>query len=215
MAAPRRSKAELTETRSRVAHLYLKGLSQRDIAEAVGISRDMVVHDLEAIRTEWKRSAIFDFNLAEQMQLAKIDVVEKEMWDAWERSKANRDVTVTRQRRRSLPAAGDAVLDNIAEAIKRTEQRDADPRFMQVIMDCIKERNKILGLYAAQEIRHSGAVTEIREVFYEAAAVQPGADEGLMRVIGGTSNGALPAGTNGHDSGGVLDLNAEPVPSGA
>lgn len=185
--------------RAQIAGLYLKGRSQRDMAAQMGVSRDIIRYDLDAIRENWKKSALFDFNEAVGKQLARLDMAESEAWDAWEKSKTNRSVTVTRQRRRTLPSASDAVLDNVSEAMKRDEQRDADPRYLQIALDCIKERNKILGLYAPDELRGAaaggGERAPIAEVFYE--AIPDMAGDAHVVVLGAgegaSSNGQLSA----------------------
>lgn len=121
----------------RIAALYLEGKSQRTIAAEVGISQSTVCRDLEKLRQEWREKANIDFDQAVAEQLAKIDHLEATYWDAWERSLKPMVRTAT---------------DEATGKEQRVEtSRDGDPRYMEGVMNCIRERSKLLGLYLPQK----------------------------------------------------------------
>lgn len=69
--------AEIEARRQRVATMRLAHLSQREIAEQLGVSLGTVNQDLRAIRDEWleRRVSAYDEWVAEE--LAKLDRIEK------------------------------------------------------------------------------------------------------------------------------------------
>lgn len=72
--------------RTKVAKLYLLGKTQYEIAKEVRCSQGTVGNDLAALREEWLASALLDFGEAKARELARIDNLEAEAWDAWYRS---------------------------------------------------------------------------------------------------------------------------------
>lgn len=120
-----------------MADLYLQGWLQTDIAEEVGVSDATVSRDLKALQSEWLASALVDFNEAKSQELAKIDRLEREYWQAWERSCENAE-TVTKE-------GGPSGVDKV----KQTSKGQAgDPRFLAGVQWCIERRCKILGVDA-------------------------------------------------------------------
>lgn len=127
--------------RTKVAALALRGITnQFDICERLGMDRSQnstISRDLKAIREEWKQSAVRDFDEAKGKELARLDAVEREAWEAWERSKVQRETTRTKRR------TGDTLSD---EAELKKESRDGDPRFLAMVIDCVDKRCELLGL---------------------------------------------------------------------
>ena len=80
-------KLEIVQRRQRVAELYLQGWQQDAIAKELTIRQPMVSEDLAKIRQAWRESAIRDFDAARDLELARLDRIEREAWAAWERSK--------------------------------------------------------------------------------------------------------------------------------
>ena len=72
--------------RRAVADLYLQGWTQTGIAEELGVAQPTVCDDLRRIRAEWRDSAVRDFDEARQLELMKLDRIEREAWSAWQRS---------------------------------------------------------------------------------------------------------------------------------
>src|SRR5437764_719144 len=99
MAARKRNPQQMAQDRARIATLHLKGWSQYAIASEMGMTRELVRYDIHAIEAEWKKSAIVDFDAAKERELRKIDLIEQELWIAWENSKAAQEHTSSKQRK--------------------------------------------------------------------------------------------------------------------
>ena len=81
-------------------------------------------------------------------QLAKIDRIECEAWDAWERSKL--ESVKTRQSK----VEGDR--KSTAATVDK-EAQNGDPRYLSAVMSCIERRSKLLGLDAPSRQELTGA----------------------------------------------------------
>lgn len=130
----------IAERRGRVARLYLQGRDQSDIASELGIAQATISKDLEKIRTAWRESAIRDFDAQKDIELQRLNEIEREAWKAWERSQQ---------------PAQSAVVDGAAgtQRAKRTVKHQyGDPRFLELALRCNEERRKILGLDAPTKI---------------------------------------------------------------
>lgn len=147
----RREAAQVARDRKRIAELYLQGWLQVDIAQDVGIDQSTVSRDLKAIRDEWLKSTLVDFNEAKAKELARIDAVEVEAWAAYERSKGKREVTT-----QESAAVGDGE-DNARQKVQiRTEDRDGDPKWLEIVLKCSEQRRKILGIDAPTKSEVTG-----------------------------------------------------------
>ena len=141
----RRNRAEIERDRRRIADLYLQGWLQADIAKDIGVAQSTVSRDLVALHGEWKKSALLDFNEAKAQQLAKIDRLEREYWEAWERSKQG-------QKRTTVKGRGEGDEPTTKEKSVTLDEGNGDPRFLQGVQWCIDRRCKILGVDAAQKL---------------------------------------------------------------
>lgn len=152
----RRSRAEIERDRRRIADLYLQGWLQADIAKEIGVAQSTVSRDLVALHGEWKKSALLDFNEAKAQQLAKIDRLEREYWEAWQRSCRTEETVTQRTKgeveRREDEKTGKFVDTRPAELTKAQRDRTGDPRFLQGVQWCIDRRCKILGVDAPQKL---------------------------------------------------------------
>jgi hypothetical protein len=135
---------ELQQRRTTVARLYLQQRTQAEIAREVGVNQGTVCRDLKAIQAEWQRQRLDDFTQAKLRELARIDQLEREYWEAWERSCQKREQT--HQEKTSAPM-GDRL-----KAGTRTEGRDGNPEFLRGVERCIEMRCKITGAFAAVKI---------------------------------------------------------------
>jgi hypothetical protein len=203
MPARLRSPGQVQADRAKISNMYLRGFSLMTIANEMGVSRENVAYEMGKIRKEWRASAVFDFALARQQELARIDLIEQEAWRAWENSKAPIEATSTRQRRRDLkfpmavPRPGEEAelpVDSVSEANKRSTMRDPNAGFLDRIAWCVEMRCKILGLVAPQELRHTGTIQQIHEIFYEPAALPDNGQANRLVILGGAP-ASLPAPT--------------------
>src|SRR5258708_8031447 len=72
--------------RKEIAALYLRGLTQWEIAEKVGVNQGTVSRHLKTLFQEWLNDAREDFDLKKARELGKINVLEEIALVAWERS---------------------------------------------------------------------------------------------------------------------------------
>jgi hypothetical protein len=129
----------IAERRRIIAARYLKGESQHQIAHDLHCTQQQISFDLRAIRALWLQATVRDFDDAKAMELAKIDLVEAEMWAGWQRSCAAREISTTKAIRGRVSREEDSL---------RTEQQVGDPRFLDGVLRCIERRCAILGIDA-------------------------------------------------------------------
>ena len=144
----------IASRRAKIARLVLTGIvNQYEIAERLGLDavkgQVVVSRDLDVLNEQWKVSGIFDLDAAKGKECARLEVIETEAWAAWERSKIERQSTRTRHQ------TGGRTEQRQAEVKK--EQRDGNPRYLEVVRQCIADRRALLGLDAPKQIRHGGA----------------------------------------------------------
>ena len=156
----RRSNGQLARDRRRIADLYLQGWLQANIAKELDISPATVSRDIKVLQKEWQQSALVDINAAKARELARVDRLEREYWDAWERSCKDAE-TITQKTKgvvqRKQDEDGTFVAEQPAEAAKTTKGQAGDPRFLAGIQWCIDKRCKILGIDAPE--KHEDTVT--------------------------------------------------------
>ena len=136
-------RAESEHELAQIAAMYLSGKSQFAIASEMGCTQQNISLRLKTIRRRWREATIRDFDELRSEQVAKIDRVELEYWDAWERSKKPR----TRKGRKER--SGDTNSDESSVVI---EERDGNPAWLSGVERCIDRRCKLLGLDAPQKI---------------------------------------------------------------
>jgi hypothetical protein len=130
--------------------------------DKLGLSRQQIGHDLKAIEREWKEETAFDLDGFKALQLAKLNHLEYKSWESFELSKKRFRQVIVKDR-----AAGAANENKQGsggdpdETIVKTETRNGDPQFLDKILSCIRERCKILGLYAPSRIEGEQGVIVI------------------------------------------------------
>lgn len=136
MPANTRTKEQIKSDRLEVARLYLQGRYQHEIAQLLGVSQQQIAYDLKAVQVEWRNVPRLQLTELKQKELARLDVLERTYWQAWEDSKKPKETT-------SSNKDGDRI-----KVGKRNEQRNGNPAFLRGVMDCIDRRCKLLGLDA-------------------------------------------------------------------
>jgi hypothetical protein len=140
MPVSRSKKLDVLRRREMVADLYVRGFTQTAIAEQVGVGQPRVCDDLKQIRKLWRESTVRSFDDAKDLELQKLDRVEREAWAAWERSqKPSQSATVE----------GDGTPKRSRKTIV---QKNGDPRYLDTVLKCVAARRAILGLDAPTKI---------------------------------------------------------------
>lgn len=75
------------QTRARIAALHLRGYSQQEIADEAGIHQSRVSRHLKRIHQGYIKTAQNLIARRKARDLIKLDQIELEMWQAWEKSK--------------------------------------------------------------------------------------------------------------------------------
>ena len=83
---PQNKKKVILERRSRVAELYLRGVAQYKIAEELNVTPAQISMDLKKLAQQWQQSSMENMDKIKARELAKIDKLEREYYDAWIRS---------------------------------------------------------------------------------------------------------------------------------
>ena len=136
VSAPKRTEFEREAQLVEIKDAYLRGDTQMVIAERLGLSQGQISRDLAKIQRRWRESSLVDINEAKQRELERIDVLEREYWQAWENSKGE-------QQRSTASKQGEL---SRAQIVKY--ESAGDPRFLAGVQWCVEQRCKILGLYA-------------------------------------------------------------------
>lgn len=191
MPRRRSEQLEIAQRRQKVAALYVRHYSLREIEAEVGVDHATVGRDLAALREEWLASSLMDFNARKAEELSRLDQLERVAWSAWERSCRDAEKTVKKR----VPA-GDG---HRVETTHTREGQAGDPRFLERVGWCIDRRCELLGLDPPKRQEMT---------FPEGVPLNPEqADEGRRRVEEyrrgraqtGASNGRHEA--NGHAAG--------------
>lgn len=174
---------EIQERRRKVADLYIKGWRQSAIAEVVGVHVSNVCRDLAAIREEWREARLDSTEAWIDAQLAKIDKMELEAWEQWEKSKGDRKKT-TKKESEGADGSGPRLEKTLS-----IEDGLGDPRYLAMVDKAIERRSKLLGLEKApQDNKGSELPADI------AAAVRQ-LRQGLLKDDGFQCSGNLEADT--------------------
>lgn len=153
MPGRRRKANELARDRKRISSMYLRGVSQADIAEKTGLSAPTVSRVLTELHDRWLADAAGNHAQWVAVELARLAKLERTYWAAWLRSCRNRESTTAKKV--ETPGSGKARKTR-TEASKRTEGRDGNPDFLAGVRACIRERCELLGLYAPKQVKHGG-----------------------------------------------------------
>ena len=139
-----RRDTDIAARRRDVALRYLKGDTQHEIAQAVGVNQSTISRDLKALREEWLAAAVEAVAQAKGRELARIDALEREYWAAWQRS--------MEPQREQTQKAVEGGLQGRKEQSKVVKERVGDARYLAGVQWCIDQRCKILGLFAPNKV---------------------------------------------------------------
>lgn len=140
MAVTRARKTEIAQRRKNVAELYVQGWTQVTISEKVQIAQSPVCEDLKWVQREWRESRLRDFDSARELEIQKLDRLEREAWAAWERSQKPSQSAEFRDEATNTPSK------------KKVKNQNGGPRFLVVVDQCIASRRALLGLSRCAEI---------------------------------------------------------------
>ena len=95
---------------------------------------------MQLIQKQWRESAVRDFDVAREIEIRKLDRLEREAWAAWERSqKPAQEATISTD-------------GSNQKTVKKVAEQTGDARFLDVVNKCIASRRALLGLDAPTKI---------------------------------------------------------------
>lgn len=149
MARSTKDETKYTARREKVAQLYLSGKTQNELAKLLDVNQSTISRDLEAIRKQWQERALIHFDEIKARELARIDRLEREYWEAWERSQEDAEIA------KQIGTVKDGKLtDGRAEKTKKGQS--GNPSFLAGVQWCIEQRLKIFGVYEAVKLKIDG-----------------------------------------------------------
>ena len=166
MANRRRGQAKLARLEI-VSQLHLRQFTVRQIRAEVmkrlGLatySTNTVQQDIKTLLKELREFRLDNMEYALQLELERIDDACRELWEQYNRSKENRKEKTTE--RKGVPTFGS---DSAAAKTTEIRQRErdvlglGDPRYIAEIREQLKERRKLLGLYAPEKKELGGGMS--------------------------------------------------------
>lgn len=157
MAENTRTKAQRELDKVTITEMYLQGSRLSEIASVIGVKYQTIQDILKRLVKEWQTQAIHNIDELKAIELQRINNLEARAWKALEDSDGEVKKVVEKVgslREAFMNNALDPYDDNRnpnqvnldVETTTTTEKQVADPRYMKIILDCIKTRCQILGL---------------------------------------------------------------------
>lgn len=147
------------------SNLFLRGYTYREIAKALNddlarrgagytITHTMVYYDMQQTLIAWKRERMDNIDDYVTQELKKLDRIEIELWDAWEKSKTGRERIKNRKSARpNKPLTeNEAIHDWYGYDEKMNESSAGNPRFLDLLLNVQQRRAKLLGFDAPLKI---------------------------------------------------------------
>jgi hypothetical protein len=148
--------------RQQVYELFMRGMPLSRIAQELGVHKSQITRDLKHIRRQWQETRLEDLNTLKDEELARLAKIQHDAWLAWERSckdAETMEVTGTSQGGKGEPA----------KVKKVTKGQAGDSRYLAIILDCVKQRCRLLGLEAPKKLDHTSG----GQPFYKAYFFDP------------------------------------------
>lgn len=139
-----------------VAPLWRKNYTYREIRGEVtkrlglqAYALSTVKSDVDTLLQEWKENRLDDTEKKITSELARIDLVIREAWEMWEKSK--QDFEKKKGRQKGVPIFDKQgvqikVKTTFQEMQNEEYRAKGDARYLDIIIRCIERRCKLLGL---------------------------------------------------------------------
>lgn len=144
--------AEKDAVRHKILMLSLRNISNSEIAKhsqikQYSLTTDDIKNIIESFDTDWKRDNLAVKDFSKPRELRKTELLEREAWKVFESSKLG-TTTVTRK-----TGGRDGEIEIIT-----TKNGQENLKALELVLECIKERNKMVGNHAPVKSEHSGSV---------------------------------------------------------
>lgn len=140
----KKTKANAHYLEMKTGELLVRGYTVVEICSELDVTKTTGYKMIKRITDEWRRSAMASINEVKAKELAKLDHIEAAAWDGWERSKqSRRKQTVDSD---ILKLKDSPALRTPRKSKSVEEDRDGDPRYLDMILKCVDRRIRILGI---------------------------------------------------------------------
>ena len=140
-----RSKTQREERLTEIAALHRRGMTQVEIAEALGVSQPQIAYDLRIIQTRYQRTQLDARGALVAEKLAQYRDIRREAWLAWERSKEDAGMVVEE----FVDANESDSTEGSERRIRRVVTKAGrlpNNQYLQTIMATHKAERELLGL---------------------------------------------------------------------
>lgn len=140
----------IMERRTKAWEMYLRSKSVPEIAKRLRVSEALIWDDLKQSREFWaERVRSLEDQRVEEV--ARLDQLEREYWEAWEKSGLEKEVETVEE----VPMQGGIGGSGSLSVSKVTTQKTGqvgDPRFLEGVLRVIDRRARLLGLDAPTKV---------------------------------------------------------------
>lgn len=163
--ARKRTRPQREADLAEIGRLLVRGATQEEIAEKLAtvrpycLSRSMIRDDVALLLRRWRADGVSLLGSAVDVTLRKLDALEAECWEAWDKSKlAKTRTTLTRKNRGAKGTGAGDEIATVGEEIKSgvSVTSPGDPAFVGKILDILDQRARLLGLEAPSKHEHGG-----------------------------------------------------------
>ena len=113
------------------------------------IGQSSVSRLIGELTQDWLKEGTFNINEARKAELAEINALELEAWDAWKRSRGTK--------KKETKTTGISAQGNHVDETSETKWREVgDPRFLTQVQWCINKRCELLGLDSPKKMDVDG-----------------------------------------------------------
>ena len=144
MAAPKRTDFERERDLDRTADMYLENMTQQEIADAIGVSRQQIGADIKELERRWQKASIEKITKRKARTLQKVGKLEKHAWRMLH--KTNREMYEAMKEEGTRDGAA---FDRLS---KKISESASDPRWAKVLLDCWKRESDMLGMDAPDKL---------------------------------------------------------------
>ncbi len=139
-------KLAILDRQRNVARRYLRGETQWEIARAFEVDQATISRDLTVLQKQWLEASGIDTAERKAQELAHCDEVERVAWAAWTKSQENAETSRAKVRGLGKFDPKTNKEQTSGETLKTSKGQAGDPKFLAIILDCVKRRCEILGL---------------------------------------------------------------------
>lgn len=124
--------------RMRLSRWLAQKVPQNEIALRLGLSESTIIEDKKVITKRWQQEASKSIEIIVAAELQTLLEVEREAWEAWFRSNAEKKKELRENR---VNSGGED------ELIQRTQTENTygDPRYLEIILNASAARRKLIG----------------------------------------------------------------------